>query len=123
MGEARVDKLQLDGPNSPVVHVGGSNAVGARFAVRQGDVADAIDRRGVDQAPVVLVEDTAVAVRRVFAETDIGDDEEGGQFLPDELYGLDDRTVRVVRAGACWVFCLFSKQHAEENDAPEAPLY
>ena len=69
----------------------------ARLGVGEGNLRDAF-RGGLRVDGAVGVEDTAVAVRGVFAETDVGRDvefrEEGSEFAD----GKDDGAGRVV----CW---------------------
>ena len=119
VGDAGFDEFELDGADAAVVHVRGGDAVGAGFGVGHGDVADAVDGEGVVEAAVVA-QDAAVAVRGVFAEADVGDDEEGGEVAAQEADGLDDGAVGVVGGGAEGVFDVGAQGHAEEDDGFEA---
>ena len=103
MGDAGFDEFEFDGADAAVVHVRGSDAVGACFGVGHGDVADAVDGQGVVETAVVA-EDAAVAVGGVFAEADVGDDEEVGEAAAEEADGLDDGAVGVVGGGAEGIF-------------------
>lgn len=88
VGDAGLDELELDGADAAVVHVRGGDAVGAGLGVGDCDVRDAVDAQGVVQG-AVFAQDAAVAVRGVFAEADVGDDEEGGEGAAEEADGAD----------------------------------
>lgn len=119
VGDAGLDELELDGADAAVVHVGRGDAVGAGLGVGHGDVADAVDRQLVVEAAVVA-QDAAVAVRRVFAEADVGHDEEVGEACTQEADGLDDGALWVVGCGAEGVFGSGGDGNAEEDDGSEA---
>lgn len=115
MGDASLDKLQLEGANAAVVHVRGGDAVGAGLGVGHGDVADAVDGELVVEAAVVA-EDAAVAVGRVFAQADVGDDEDLREARAQQPDGADDGALRVVGGRAEGVFGAGRDGHAEEDD-------
>lgn len=119
MGDARFDEFELDGLDAAVVHVGGCDAMRACFRVGEGDVADAVDGEGVVETAVVA-KDAAVAVGGILAEADVGDDEKGGEFLTEEVYGLNDGAFGVVGCGAQGIFHVGGGGHAEQNDGAEA---
>ena len=92
-----------------------------RLGVRKRHLGDALRGRGrIDRA--VLVEEPAVPVRRVLAQTDVRRDEQRGEEHAQLLDRQDHGPLRVVRGRATRV--LFARQrHAEEDDAPEALLH
>lgn len=90
----------------------------ACFCVSYSDVADAVDGESIVETTVVA-EDAAVAVRGVFAETDIGDNEQGGESGAEEANGLDDRTIGVVGRGAQGIFHVGSCGYTEKDDGAE----
>ena len=92
--------------------------MGACFGVGHGHVADAGDRELVVEAAVVA-QDAAVAVRRVFAEAHVGDDEEVREAGAEQADGLDDGALWVVGGGAEGVFGPGRDGHAEEDDGSE----
>ena len=83
MRYAGFDELQFYSADPAVVHVRWCHAVGACFRVCHCDIAYAVDGEAVVQTAVVA-EDAAVAVGGVFAEADVGDDEEGGEAGAEE---------------------------------------
>ena len=93
--------------------------MGACFGVGHGYVGYAVDREGVVEGAVVA-EDPAMAVGGVFAEADVGDDEEGGEAGSEEANGLDDRALGIVSCGAEGVFNVGSDGNAEEDYGAEA---
>lgn len=118
VAETGVDEGTFYGTDATVHHVGGSDTVSASAGIGESDLGKTSDGGlGVDGG--VGVEDTAVAMGGVFAETDVAGDVEGGiegLYLCD---GLDDGALRVVggRAGGV-LFC--SGGDAKEDDGPEA---
>ncbi|MCJ1486614.1 hypothetical protein MMC06_006792 [Schaereria dolodes] len=116
--DTRFDQLQLDSSHAPVVHVARRDAVCTRLGVRHGDVADAVDGEAVVQT-AVIAQYPAVPVAGVFAEADVGDDEQAGKAGFDQLDGLDDGAVGVVGGGAEGVFRAGLEGHAEEDDGAE----
>jgi len=101
--DPRLDQFQFYRPDSPVIHIAWGDAVRAGFRIRHGDVADPLDRERVVQT-AVFVQDAAVAVRGVFAQTHVDDDVERRKGGFQELNGVDDGAVRVVGGGAEGVF-------------------
>lgn len=117
--DARLDQFQLDGFDASVVHVRRGDAVCARFRVGDGDVADAVYGEGVVEAAVVA-QDAAVAVGGVFAETDVGDDEQGWESGAEDTDCLDDWAFGVVGSGAKGIFHVGSCGDAEKDDGGKA---
>ena len=99
-----LDELQFYRPDAPIVHVARRDAVRARFRIRHGYVADAVDGEGIVQR-TVFAQNATVSVACVFAQADVCDDEEVGEMSPQEADSLDDRTFWVVGCGAQGVFC------------------
>ena len=64
-----------------------------------------------------------MAVGSVFAEADVGDDEEGGEAGAEETDGLDDWTLGVVGCGAEGVFDVGDDRDAEEDYGTETFSY
>ncbi len=93
--------------------------MGACFGVGHCYIGYAVDGEGVVEGAVVA-EDPAMAMGGVFAEADIGDDEEGGEAGPDEANGLDDGAMRVVGCGTESVFDVRSDGDAEKDYGTEA---
>ena len=116
--DAGFDELEFDGADAAVVHVGWCDAMGAGFGVGHCDVADAVDGELVVQAAVVA-EDAAVAVGGIFAQADVGDDEELGKAGAEEADGLDDGALWVVGGCAEGVFGAWGDGDAEEDDGSE----
>ena len=88
--------------------------MGACFRVCHGHITYAIDRKAVVEATVVA-QNTAVAMRGVLAEADVGDDEERREAGAEETDGLDDWTLRVVGCGAKGVFDIWGHRDTEED--------
>lgn len=68
--------------------------MGTGFGIGHRDIRDAFDGHGVVKGAIVA-EDTAVAVGGIFAEADVGDDEEIWKGTAQETDGGND--------GAGWV--------------------
>ena len=119
---AGFDELQFYGAYPAVVHVRRCHAVGACFRVCHGYIADAVDGEAVVETAVVA-QDTAVAVGGVFAEADVGDDEEGGKAGAEETDGLNDWTLGVVRCGAEGIFDIRGHGDTEEDYGLQAFSY
>ncbi len=86
----------------------------AGFGVCHGNITDAIDRELVVEAAVVA-EDAAMAMRSVFAEADVGDDEEVGEACSEKSDGLNNGTLWVVCCCAESVFGARCDRDAEED--------
>ena len=96
--------------------------MGARLRVRERDLGDAFRRRRRVDRAVAGVEDPAMAVRGVLAETNVRRDEQRGEESAQLFYGLDHGAPWVVGGRAARV--LFAlERHAEEDDAPETLLH
>lgn len=119
MRDAGFDQLQFDRFDSSVVHVRRRHAMGARFCIGDGDVADAIYGESIVEG-AVIAQDAAVAVGGVFAETDIGNDEQGGESGAEEADGLDDWSFGVVGSSAQGIFHVGSCRYAEKDDGGKA---
>ena len=119
MGDTCFDELEFYGSNAAVVHVRGSDTLGACFGVGHRYVRYALDGKGIVEGAVVA-EDSAMAVGGVFAETDVGNDEEGGEAGSEEADGLNDRALRVIGCGAEGVFDVGGDGNAEEDHGAEA---
>ena len=119
VGDALLDELELDGADAAVIHIRGSDAVGAGTGVGQRHVRDAVDGELVVEGTVVA-EDTAVAVGGVLAKADVGADEELGEALAEEADRLDDRAIRIVGRGTEGVLAAGLEGDAEEHDGLEA---
>lgn len=96
--------------------------MGSCFGVGHGYVADAVDGETVVETAVVA-QDTAVAVGGVFAEADVGDDEESGKAGAEETDGLHDWSLGVVRCGAEGIFDVWGHGDAEEDYGLQAFSY
>ena len=93
--------------------------MGACFGVGHCYVGYALDGEGIVEGTVVA-EDSAMAVRGVFAETDVGNDEQGGEAGSEEVNGLYDGALGVVGCGAEGVFDVRGDGNAEEDYGAEA---
>ena len=113
-----VVELGADGGDAAVHHVGGGDDVGAGARVRQRLLGEDFERGVVGDFTVF--DDAAVAVVGVFAEADVGDDDEIEIRFADGFDGALDDAVCAGGAGAGGVF-RFGK--AEENDAGDAELF
>ena len=70
---ARVNQFSLYGQNPSIHHVTRSNTIRTGFGVGEGHVSKTFDRRvGIDRP--VLIEDAAMTVSGVLAETDVTGD-------------------------------------------------
>ena len=116
MRDPGLDELQLDRSDAAVVHVRGGNTVRAGLRIRKRHIADSFYGKRVVQ-PAVLAQHAAVAVRRVLAQTDVGDDVQLREARAEELDRLDDGALRVVGRGAEGVFRPGFQRHAEEDHA------
>ena len=96
--------------------------MGACVGVRNGYVADAVDRELVIKGSV-LAQNTAVTMGGVFAKADISNNKEGWEARSQQLNGLDDRTLRVVSSGAKGIFGTMGDGYTEENDRTKAFVY
>ena len=69
----RVNQFPLYGQNPTIHHVARGNTIRASFGVGKSHIGKTFDRRvGVDRS--VFVEDTTMAVRGIFAKTDVTGD-------------------------------------------------
>jgi hypothetical protein len=76
--------------------------VGASFGIAEGDLGETADgRMGIDGA--IYVENTAVTVVCVLAETDVAGDVKIGVERSKFLDGLDNGTIWVIGERAGWV--------------------
>ena len=119
MCDASFDELELDSADAAVIHVRRSDAVGARLGVGHGDIRDALDRHCVIER-AILAQDTTVAVRGVFTEADVGNDEKIWEGAAEEADTCQDRAGRVVSGGTEGILCRGREGNAEEDDAAEA---
>lgn len=122
MSDACFDELELDGADAAVVHVGGSDAVGACCGVCHCDVGDAVDGESVVQA-AIFAQNAAVAVGGVFAETHVCDDEKVWKCAAEESNSADDGTLGVVCTRSQGVFCAGGNGDTEEDNGFEALVY
>jgi len=113
MRNASFDQLELDGADAAVVHVRGRDAVRASVGVGHGDIADAVDGECVVET-TVITQDATVAVRGIFAEADIGNDEEVGERAAEEPNRLDYRTLWIICGGPERIFGAGRDGYAEE---------
>lgn len=118
MCDAGFDKFELYRANAAIIHVRWCNAMGTCFGISHGNVADPVDGEAVVQATIV-VQDAAMAVRSVFAEADVCDDEEGREPSAEKTDGLNDRTLWVIGCGAERIFGVGRYRDTEENDGAE----
>lgn len=95
MSNSLLDQLELDSTDTAIIHVRRRNAVCSSLGIGKGNIGNAINGHLVVQAAVVP-QDTAVAVRSILAEADIGADEELGETAKNELNGLDNRALGIV---------------------------
>ena len=93
--------------------------MGACFGIGHRYVGYALNGECVVKGAVVA-EDSAMAVGGVFAEADVGDDEEGGEAGSEEADSLDDGAMGVVGRGAEGVFDVGSDGNTEEDYGAEA---
>lgn len=93
------DQLEFDGTDTAIVHVRRRNTVGSGLGIGKRNIRNAINRHLVVQAAVVP-QDTAVAVRGILAEADIGADEDLRETTEDELNGLDNRALGIISCAA-----------------------
>lgn len=118
VGNACFDQFQLDGSDAAVVHVGGRYAMSAGIGIRNGNVADAVNGELIVEGAIVP-KDTAVAVGGIFAKTDIGNDEEGGEPGSQEPDCLNDRALGVISCGPKGVLGSVGDGYAEEDHRAE----
>lgn len=97
-----VDKSLLDSTNATVHHVAGSNAVRSSLGVVDGDLRKTLHRRLVVDG-AILMEDTAVAVGGIFAQTDVGSNVERRECISQYFDGLDHGSVGVIGESALLV--------------------
>ena len=109
-----LDKLQLDSPDAPIVHVGRRDAMGTCLGISERNIADPIDRKVIVEA-AVLSKDAAVAMGSIFAETDVGDYVKAWETGADETDCLDDGTLWVVGGSPEGVFGAGFEGHAEQD--------
>lgn len=79
------------------------------------DIGDPIDGELVVQA-AIIAEDAAVTVRCVFAETDVGDDEELWESLSEESDAGHDWALWIVGGGPESIFGAWCDWDTEEDD-------
>ena len=91
----------------------------ACFGVGHRYVGYAVDGESIIEGAIVA-ENAAMAMGGVFAEADVGDDEEGGEAGPEEADGLDDGALGVVSCGAKGIFDVGSNGNAEKDYGAEA---
>ena len=83
-----------DRADAAVEHVARADGVGARLGVAHGRLREQLERDVVQD--LVALDDAAVAVRRVLAEADVGEEHEPGGLLPQRPErALDDPVVVV----------------------------
>src|ERR1700742_1930033 len=99
MGYTGFDQFELDCAHSAVVHIRGRNAMSTRMGVRKCYIRDPVHGLGIVER-AVLTQNTAVAVRRVFAETYINHDENFGECGADQTNRLNHRSVWIVGGGS-----------------------
>ncbi len=94
-----------DGADAAVHHVAGRDDVGAGFGVAGGGAGEEFERGVVQDADAAFValDDAAMAVRHVFAQADVGDDQQFRQFLFEQAHGLLDDAVGGISAGGLGV--------------------
>lgn len=93
--------------------------MGAGVGVGDGDVADAVNGEGVVKG-AVLAQDAAVPVGGVFAEADIGHDEEGRKACAEKADGEDDGALGVIGCYSESVFDAWGDRDAEQDDGAKA---
>lgn len=93
--------------------------MGAGLGICDSDIGNAVNGQLVVQA-AVIAQDAAVAVRCIFAEADVDDDEELGEALAEKTDGGHDGALWVVGGGAEGIFGAGSEGNAEEDDGFKA---
>lgn len=119
MDNALLDKLELDGTNATVVHVGRGNAVGTGLGIGESNVRNTIDRQLVVET-AIIAQNTAVTVGSVLAEADVDSDIELRESLPQEADAADDGTLRIIGSGSQSILGTGLKRNTEENDGAKA---
>ena len=117
MREARRVEGRADRAHAPVHHVGGRDHVGAGPRVR--DRLDGEQLEGRIVVHVAVLHHAAVAVVGVFAETDVGHEDEPRRRLADGAERPRDDAVGVGGAAPARVLPL---RHAEEEDGRHAQV-
>ena len=84
---ARPIKTRANGGNHAVHHAAGSHDVGTGLGVRNGNFGQNIQGLIVENIACVA-EQTTVPMIRIFAQANVGDDDEIGQFCFDGANGL-----------------------------------
>lgn len=122
MRDAGFDELEFYSADSAVIHIRWCHTMGACFSVCHGYIAYAVDREAIIEATVVA-QNTAMAMGGVFAEADVGNDEEGREASAKETDGLNDWALGVVRCGTESVLNVWQNWDTKEDDGPEAFPY
>lgn len=121
MVEAGLIEGLADGADAAVHHIAGGDDIGAGFGVADGGFGEELEGGVILDGPVgaFFFDNAAVAVAHVFAEADVGNDEEIGEFLFEEADGLLDDAIFGVGPGG---FGVFGFGDAEEEDGADAVL-
>jgi hypothetical protein len=117
--ETRAVQCRPDGAHPAVHHVAGRDDVGTGFCVT--------DRRAGEQgegwivqharATRVALHDAAMPVAHVFAQADIGDDQQAGQFFLQQPDGLLDDAVARIGAGGPFILARGNAEQQHRGDA------
>lgn len=98
----------LDSAYSPIHHIARGDAMHASLSIAQRDVSDPRDRlRRIDR--VVVLEDSAVTMRRVFAQTHVRCQVEFREQRPKLLNSLNDWSLRIVCLSSDFILYSLSK--------------
>ena len=115
LGEARRVERAADGADAAVHHVRGRDHVGAGPRVHDGHARQQLERGVVED--LLALDHAAVAVRRVLAQADVGDDEQLAALGADGAHRpLHDAVVRV----ALRALRVLALGQAEQDDARDA---
>lgn len=112
--QAGIQEALFDSFATTVHHIARRDAVCARFRVVDRDLCDPDDGRGVVDRPV-RVQDTAVAVRGVFAETDVYCDVDRWEKSPNGLDRMDHRSVRIISQRTLVILDLWGAQRGSQT--------
>src|SRR2546421_5768677 len=115
LDERRLVERLADGAHAPVHHVGGRDHVGAGVRVRHRGTREQLEGRIV--AHRTVLDHAAVAVARVFAEADVGDDEQVRHGVLHRAHGLLHDAVIGVGLGAARILL---RRNTEEQYAGDA---
>ena len=115
VGKALVVQFGADGANAAIHHVAGRHHVRAGGRVAGGGFGEELEG-GVVQNLAVM-HDAAMAMRSVFAQADVGNDQERGQFFFQQAHGFLHDAVWGVSAAGFVVFFIGNAEQQNRRDA------